>query len=239
MFENYKFLKKNIFIFFIIYSLFIITLPTTNALNIDKVVNFIHENSISPIIKSITNTLTPLLKQNDDNKLIDETLLLSHFSKQTQQQPQVQFQNEYINILNVANTESLENYLIYWRYGYNNNKQLLEEKDKNNLLIFLYNYTKRLIWINTIIRPIVLIFLWFPNFYGIGFYSGQTSEDICASLTAIPATNWSNIYFKPLCYELIAKKFDVFYYTTSITIYFLFLIWSLKKILKFVIKKFF
>ena len=236
MFENYKFLKKNIFVFFIIYSLFV---TTNNALNVDKVANFINKNIItSPIIKGITNTITLLKKQDNDdknNKLINEDMLLLHFSKQSPHQLPVQFQNEYINILNVVNTESLENYLIYWRYD-DYKKQL---DYNNNWLNFLYKHAKTLIWVNAIIKPMVLVFLWFPNIYGFGFYSGQTSEDICASLTAIPATYWSNIYFKPLCYELIAKKFDTFYYTTTITIYFLFLIWSLKKILKFVIKKFF
>lgn len=138
-----------------------------------------------------------------------------------------------INILEIINKDSIENYLIYWKQGYVEKKY--EQQLKLNQYIF-YKF-KTIFWMELIIRPLVYIYLWFPNFYGFGFYSGQEYQEICSSISSISSIMWNNHLYKPLCYELISKKFNVFLYTNLILIYFFVVLIAVKNVFYLVIKK--
>lgn len=179
-----------------------------------------------------TTTINYLSSSSKNNQI-----LIQNNRKQEQQKHEDNYinidKNNEINILEIINRESVEDYLIYWKRGY------IEKKYEPQLKLHQYVFYKLKIvfWMELTIRPLVYIYLWFPNFYGFGFYSGQEYQEICSSISSISSIMWNNHLYKPLCYEIISKKFNVFLYTSLILAYFIITIVAVKNVFYLIIKK--
>jgi hypothetical protein len=53
--------------------------------------------------------------------------------------------------------------------------------------------------------PLIALYLHGPQWGGYGFWAGANNEDICATLTAVPAYHWATN--EVVCSELIYNKF--------------------------------
>lgn len=155
--------------------------------------------------------------------------------RQQQQEDIYNVKNDYYNkdtnILEIIDKETIENYLIYWKRGY------IEQDWQLKWYKYIFYKIKIVFWMELIIRPMVYLFLWFPNFYGFGFYNGQEYQEICSSISSISSVMWNNQLYKPLCYEIISKKFNSFLYTSLILVYFFATLTILKNFVYLIKKK--
>lgn len=80
--------------------------------------------------------------------------------------------------------------------------------DHNNTLKILTHPFVRHIFYNILEVPLMELYFNGPGLYGYGFWSGKTTQHICAELTGVPEDHWINN--TNVCLVLIQRQFEAF-----------------------------